>query len=125
LIVTSSIGLILWGVSNLPFAIDQTLYLHSGIEKFSYFVGGAGPIVIAIAVLISSRDLTAKFGSASTVLGIIGLFVVGVSTLPLAIADNTNFYRIYEFGQTVGYVLLGVSLLMAMPMITSTRGQTS
>jgi hypothetical protein len=75
---------------------------------------------------MSSHEIIARLGRGSTTWGVIGLFVVGVSQIPLAIAVNTNVtYRVYEFGQTIGFIALGVGFLAAIPFITMKRQQFS
>jgi len=120
-LVLSAIGLIIWGMGSLPWAINPNFtYSHSTLEKMTYIAWAAGPVLVAIGLLVAGASLSRRIGGAATSLGIVGLMLIGIAELPVAFgSSSTIVYRLVYAGPTIGFVLLGVGLLVAIPRVVT------
>ena len=117
-LVVGSIGLIIWGLGSFPWAINPSLYQHNSIVKLTYIAWGVGPILVAIGLLMARSVASERIGGTPLILGTIGLFIIGVSQFPSIAAQNTSVaFRVDYGGPAIGYILLGVGLVAAIPTV--------
>jgi hypothetical protein len=117
-LVVGSIGLFIWGLGSFPWVISPNLYQHNIVEKLTYFAWGVGPTLIAIGLLLAGSSASEKIGKASVSLWIIGLFMIGVSQFPSVVNPYATVeFRVDYAGPAIGYILLGIGVVTAIPMV--------
>ena len=118
-LILGAIGLMIWGLASLPWTINANyVYFHIALEKTVYVAFAAGPVLVAIGALVAVAPLWKRIGGGGTILGICGLMLIGLSQLPVVFNSSSAIsYRLLNGGPTVGFVLLGVSLLVAIPRV--------
>jgi hypothetical protein len=91
-------------------------YSNGFLVRLAYLAETVGPILVAVGVIVASQAMRKRLGGTSTNLIITGLIVIGASQFPSvmnlysSLSDRLNFV-----GPTIGFVLLGVAALSAIP----------
>lgn len=120
-LVLGAIGFMIWGIGNLPWAINPSyLYNHLAIVKVAYVAWAVGPVLVAIGLLVAGQSISRRVGGGSAGLAIVGLMLIGITQLPYVFSPNSSIsYRLEYGGPVVGFVLLGIGVLVAIPKVAA------
>jgi len=119
-LVLGAIGFMIWGLGSLPWAIDISLYFHSAIVKITYVAWAIGPVLVAIGLLVAGQSISRRIGGGAASLAIVGLMLIGITQLPYVFSPNSSIsYRLEYGGPVVGFVLLGIGVLVAIPKVSA------